>query len=905
MDLSASLARLSFILCLLAVVPAPAAAQTTWTAASEADLVTALSGASPGDTIQFTGNITLSAPLNWIMTDNLTIDGGGLTLSGAGQYRGLVIGDASGFSTPPPISVVVQNLTIANTVGTGGPGQPGFEGGGGGSAGIGGALIVANTATVTLSGVSITSSSAVGGFGGSAPGPIGALNGGFAISPNYSGGSGGANPTAGLFGGGGGGSTTQPGAGSAFAGGTGSNTGGGGGGAGLGGGIFVQGGGSLVIGPGVSINGNAVTGGAGGPGAGNGGAYGSGLFLEGSGTVTFATGAGTVTVNDAIADTFGATGGSQPGSWSLDKSDAGTLVLAGANLYSGNTAVSGGTMSVASDSNLGLAWTLGGGAVIIRSGAALQITGSSSFQRQLFLEDGATLRVGAGLSAAWDGTISDDDVPASLIITGGGTFALNSINTFSNGLRVVGTTTVEFSNDGSLGAAGAGVQLGDGSGSGTLRLTGGNVGSARTFTLGGGVGTFDVAGGGILALSGQIAGTGILGKAGAGTLVLSGANSYTGGTQVLAGTLEAGAANVFGTGRLDVGAGATLDLGGFNQSVGSISGAGNVALGAATLIAGADNTSTTLSGVVSGTGSLVKAGSGSLALTGANTYTGGTTVAQGTLIGNTSSLQGNIQNGGVVEFNQGSTGTYAGVMTGTGSLVKSGGGALTLSGANTYSGGTTIAVGLLVGSTSSLQGNILNNSALQFDQAADGTYAGVISGTGTLAKSGAGTLTLTASHTFTGGTSIDAGVLRAGATNVFSSGSTIVIAPGATFDLGGFSQTVGGLSGNGAISLGTATLTTGANNASTTLGSAISGTGSLVKQGTGTLTLTGVNAYTGGTTLFAGTLVGTSSSLQGNINTSGLLVFDQAVSGTFNGSLAGAGSIQKLGGGGATATTWS
>jgi len=137
-----------------------------------------------------------------------------------------------------------------------------------------------------------------------------------------------------------------------------------------------------------------------------------------------------------------------------------------------------------------------------------------------------------------------------------------------------------------------------------------------------------------------------------------------------------------------------------------------------------------IAGVLSGTGSLTKIGIGTLTLTGANSYTGGTTVSAGTLAGNTTTLQGNITNNAAVEFAQASDGTYSGNISGSGSLTKTGAGNLTLAGANSYSGGTTISAGTLAGNTTTLQGNITNNAALAFTQEADGTYAGVLSGNG-------------------------------------------------------------------------------------------------------------------------------------------------------------------------------
>ena len=121
-------------------------------------------------------------------------------------------------------------------------------------------------------------------------------------------------------------------------------------------------------------------------------------------------------------------------------------------------------------------------------------------------------------------------------------------------------------------------------------------------------------------------------KTGTGTLVLTGANTYTGSTSVNQGTLQAGAANTLSpASALNVAAGATLALNNFNQTVGSLAGAGSVTLGSATLTAGGNNTSTTFSGIIGGTGGLTKVGTGTLILSGANTYTGATNVNAGTL----------------------------------------------------------------------------------------------------------------------------------------------------------------------------------------------------------------------------------------------------------------------------------
>jgi outer membrane autotransporter protein len=134
-------------------------------------------------------------------------------------------------------------------------------------------------------------------------------------------------------------------------------------------------------------------------------------------------------------------------------------------------------------------------------------------------------------------------------------------------------------------------------------------------------------------------------------------------------------------------------------------------------------------------------------------------------------------------------------MSGTGSLTKLNGGTLILTGPNTYSGGTIVSAGTLQGNTISVQGNITNNATVLFDQAADGTYAGVMSGTGALRKQGAGTLTLAANNTYTGATTISAGRLDvngavAGAVTIQNAGT-----------LGGTGQ-VGSINNSGRLAPG-------------------------------------------------------------------------------------------------------
>lgn len=404
-------------------------------------------------------------------------------------------------------------------------------------------------------------------------------------------------------------------------------------------------------------------------------------------------------------------------------------------------------------------------------------------------------------------------------------------------------------------------------------------------------------------VDGAISGSGALTKTGAGTLTLVAANSYTGGTTVSAGTLR-------GT---------------------STSLQGNITNHATVVFDQASNG--TFTSVIAGSGALIKEGGSTLTLTNTNTYTGATTIHVGTLalgvasalsddtavsIASGATLQlaaasetvGSIAGAGAIDLGAhtltaGGTGestTFSGAISGTGALEKAGTGTLTLSGANTYSGGTMVSAGILRGTTTSLQGNIANEATLVFDQGTNGTFGGVVSGTGNLTKEGAGSLTLTGVNTYSGATMLSAGALVLGAANALSDNTAVTIEAGASLQLAAANETIGSLAGAGGVELGSHTLTSGGSGASTTFSGVISGSGGLVKEGGGTLTLAGANTYTGGTSVNAGTLRGTSASLVGNITTHAAVVFDQVSGGTYAGVISGSGSLTKEGAGTLTLT---
>jgi autotransporter-associated beta strand protein len=131
--------------------------------------------------------------------------------------------------------------------------------------------------------------------------------------------------------------------------------------------------------------------------------------------------------------------------------------------------------------------------------------------------------------------------------------------------------------------------------------------------------------------------------------------------------------------------------------------------------------------------------------------------------GTSGSLAGNVTDNGILIFNRSDTARFGGDISGSGSLVQAGGGTLVLTGSSTHTGGTVISGGTLQigngGTSGSIAGNITDNGTLAFNRGDSVTYAGAISGTGGVTKTGAGTLTLSGVNTYTGGTSVSSGTL--------------------------------------------------------------------------------------------------------------------------------------------------
>ncbi|EAA2650407.1 fibronectin-binding autotransporter adhesin ShdA [Salmonella enterica] len=229
-------------------------------------------------------------------------------------------------------------------------------------------------------------------------------------------------------------------------------------------------------------------------------------------------------------------------------------------------------------------------------------------------------------------------------------------------------------------------------------------------------------------------------KQGDGTLILSNTGNDYGDTEIDGGILAAKDAASLGTGDVTIAESATLAL---SQG--------------------------TLDNNVTGEGQIVKSGSDELIVTGDNNYSGGTTISGGTLtVDNADSLgTGAVANNGVLQVGEGE---LENTLSGAGSLVKIGTGELTLSGDNTYSGGTTISGGTLTADhADSLGSGDIDNSGVL--KVGEGELKNTLSGSGSLVKTGTGELTLSGDNTYSGGTTIDDGVLIAANVNALGSGN--------------------------------------------------------------------------------------------------------------------------------------
>ncbi|MFT9418753.1 autotransporter domain-containing protein [Acetobacter sp.] len=410
------------------------------------------------------------------------------------------------------------------------------------------------------------------------------------------------------------------------------------------------------------------------------------------------------------------------GNGSLTAAGGGSLVLTGANTYTGNTLVTGNLTVSGGGSLNGTNSIMDEGTVVLdnghitipantgTNGTGVVAVGVNNNNGSMTLENGSTIVSPTGtLATGWDASDS-----------GSVTVDNSSIQEGSVAVGEAGNGTITIQNGGTVTADK--VVLGNqaGTSSGLLEITGTgsqlNAGSGGVYVNAGGTGTLYVDGGGTLNSAGPI--------------------SFGDGSTVTSGS----------RGVLGVGAGSTIAVGGTNGIVDNEGSAGSYAFYLAggtlkdtgsdltsavniTLFYGTNSTvdtnglNTTLSGVLSGdSASLTKAGSGTLLLSGQNTYTGGTNITGGTLVGTTSSFgSGGIVDDAALEVAQETSGILANPLSGTGSFTKSGTGSVGIEGDDSAFTGTTS----LVGGTLDVGGSLANS-------AVSVSNGGTLAGTGTV-----------------------------------------------------------------------------------------------------------------------------------------------------------------------------
>lgn len=483
--------------------------------------------------------------------------------------------------------------------------------------------------------------------------------------------------------------------------------------------------------------------------------------------------------------------------------------LVSAPAWAAGITINGSTLSVSSDADLGE-----DSDGVTLQGGTLEATSSFTSNRAFELDGNGSINAAAGQQLTLTGEIWGSD---GLTAGGAGTLVLMGVNNYHGGTTIA-RGTLSVSSDANLGEDSGRVTLQGG----TLEATS-SFASARVLILSGG-GSINVGAGQQLTLNGDIRGSGGLMAGGAGTLVLATTNNYSGGTTIAGGTLSMSSDANLGE---DSG-GVTLQ-GGTLKATSGLTTSRAITLAGAGVIDASGTTGTSdvvLNGVISGPGSLTLTGpgTGSVKLGSANTYQGGTNVYT-------------------------DVGVYATGALGTGGVTVQGG----------VAGGAVDSILSFQNSTSAGNLSIRNNigGRTAFEHGATAGNATITNAAGGVTafsgEANAGSAVITNQS---GGRLLMAGQASA-------AGATVVNAAGGVVDIGQTSAGagIGSLSGAGNVYLGGKQLTLGALNSNDTISGVIAdggdapGTGgSLMKAGAGTLILNGVNTYTGGTTVNAGTL---------------------------------------------------
>ena len=591
--------------------------------------------------------------------------------------------------------------------------------------------------------------------------------------------------------------------------------------------------------------------------------------LSGAGTVTL--GSATLTANNSTDTTFS---GLISGTGALTKTGSSALTLGGTGSSTGTVSVNTGTLTFAQS---GL-FTATGLSVI--SGASSQIN------------NGAQLAINGATTIGGNLDVSGRLTTASALLDAGAIVQVDTTGLFSssatNGLLTnAGTGTVALINNGTVTTTGSGSVIKTVNASVVTNIT--NAGTIGSNALGAAVsgvwastGTVNLINRG--AIYGGANNTAIYLADANNTITLGAGSSLHGGSGVEAGMAAGVSTNV---GAVSNGANNTITLIETGSESADFLGQGNASTQGFAKLTASSGSIWSLGGKINliGTAADTLKVSGALTVTGqiSNSGTGGgATIDSGATLnlgngGASGTVTGNFVDNGTLSFNRSDSVTFANAISGTGTATQAGTGTTILTGANTYAGGTTIGAGTLQigngGTTGSIAGDIADNAALAFNRSDVVTYGGLVSGTGSLAQQGSGTLVLTGNNTFTGGTTINAGTLQLG-----NGGNTGAV--------------LGDITDNTALVFDRSD--------ATTYGGVVGGAGSFTQQGSGTTALTGANTYTGDTTINAGTLqltgAGAIGSGQVNLASAGTLLINNPASGnfTFNNALTGSGILQAL-----------
>ncbi|NCA02827.1 MAG: hypothetical protein EBS87_11830, partial [Sphingomonadaceae bacterium] len=522
----------------------------------------------------------------------------------------------------------------------------------------------------------------------------------------------------------------------------------------------------------------------------------TGMTLSGGSLLLSGAGAN-ITVNGSVMTTISSV---ITGIDGLIKAGTGDLKLAAANTYTGVTLINGGQVIVDDAAALGLS------TVTVATGGTLNLGGKVI--TNLVTVSGGTLTGGnldVGLLSASTGIVS-----ATLSGTAGltknttGSLRLDGLNTFQGNVLVSQGTLIA----GHVSALGAGAVTVSG---GTLDL-GTTTGLANIVTLTGGTLTGgELAADKLVPVAGTVAtkltGSGKLTKTAAGIVTLSGSNDFSGGADISGGRIIAGSGTALGGGTVSL-TGGVLDLG--SQTLtNAIVVEGGELTGGSFDVANLTAKSGTISALLVGSTALTKSATGVLTLSAANTFAGGVTLSNGTIVVGDAAALGS----GAVNVNGGTLNLNATAIANT----------------------VTVAGGTLTG------GSIDAAKVV----ATSGEVAAVLTGSAGLSKTTSGDVLLSGANTFTGGATVDAGKVTLGnAAALGGAANAVTVGANGTLDVNGQSVAVANLAGSGVVtnaSLTAATVTLSGVATTSTFAGVLSGNLGVTKVGSGAQTLSGAN----------------------------------------------------------------